>query len=111
MSLFATSVLAITVADESGRPRGLVATAVCSYTVSPPTMLVSISHDSRSLNVLEHAETVGIHILDDSQDQTASILAGKGEDKFSQFAWEWEGAVPVIRDSLVTMTGSSTNRF
>jgi len=111
MALFPASVLAVTVADGSGRPRGLIATAVCSYTATPPTVLVSIGHDSRSFEAIRHAARMGVHLLGGHQKSVALTLAGKGDDKFSRFDWSWRDDVPVVVGSLLTMSGGIVQHF
>ena len=111
MSMLAASVTAVTVRDQSGSPRGLVATAVFSYSAEPPTLAVSIAHSSRSHAHLTSSSRIGVHLLAGAQSPVAGVLASKTADKFAALDWSWRAGVPYIHGSLVAMSGRVSRTF
>jgi flavin reductase ActVB len=103
MSLLAGGVAGVTTRDRDGRPRGMLATAVTSYTDSPPSLLISAAHASRTHDPLVEAVGIGVHLLTHEQHGIASVLAGKSDDKFAELDWEWDGDVPHIPGALAYM--------
>jgi 3,4-dihydroxy-2-butanone 4-phosphate synthase len=103
MSLLAGGVVGVTTRDSEGRPRGMLATAVTSYTDSPPSLLISAAHASRTHDPLVEAVGIGVHLLSQEQSDIASVLAGKADDKFAELEWEWDGDVPHIPGALAYM--------
>jgi 3,4-dihydroxy-2-butanone 4-phosphate synthase len=101
MSLLASGVAAVTVADAAGRPSGLLATAVSSYSDDPPSVLISVAHEARTHRHLLDAERLGVHLLARGQADVARKLAGKADDKFSTLAWCWDEDVPHLDSTLV----------
>jgi flavin reductase ActVB len=100
MSLLACSAGGITTRDASGAPRGMLATSFASFTDSPPSLLISIAHSSRSHDALVAATGIGVHILAREQSPVAAVLAGKSDDKFSELDWAWDGDVPKLEGAL-----------
>ena len=103
MSLLAGGVVGVTTRDREGRPRGMLATAVTSYTDSPPSLLISAAHASRTHDPLVEAVGIGVHLLTQEQSDIATVLAGKSDDKFAELEWEWDGDVPHIPGALAYM--------
>lgn len=100
MSMLASGVAAITTRDREGEPRGMLATAVTSYSDSPPSLLISAAHSSRTHDPLVDSVGIGVHLLADDQQREASLLAGKADDKFRDLQWRWDGDVPRVDGSL-----------
>jgi flavin reductase (DIM6/NTAB) family NADH-FMN oxidoreductase RutF len=100
MAELASGVVVITAARADGRPTGLAATSVCSYSITPPSLLAAIADSARSHPVLLDAPRFGAHILRAEQEEVAAVFAGRGEDKFSGLDWGWEQEVPRIADGL-----------
>ena len=100
MASLASGVTVITARHDDGHPCGLVATAVSSYSAHPPSLLASISHDSRCHGALAASERFGVHILRSDELSLAHVFAGKGEDKFGELPWRWDGDVPELDGTL-----------
>ena len=87
---------------------GFTATSVSSFSVEPPTLLVSLNRDSSSWQALQAAGAFAVNILAQHQSAVADRFAGrggiKGNDRY--VGWDWprlgsgtlglEGAVAVI---------------
>ena len=85
---------------EDGRPCGLVATSVSSFSADPPSVLVSIAHSSRCHQALTEGDGFGVHVLAADQEPVANVFAGLGEDKFAGLAWRYDGGVPRLAGTL-----------
>jgi flavin reductase ActVB len=95
MSALASGVAVVTARRADGRPAGLLATSVAAYSAAPPSILVSVSHSSRSHAVLvDHAERFGVHLLGRDQEETARVFASRADDKYAALEWEWDDDVP-----------------
>lgn len=100
MASLASGVSVITARRADGDPCGLAATSVSSYSANPPSLLVSVAHDSRCHDALAHAERFGVHILHAGEEPTARVFAGRGDDKFAGLDWRWDGDVPELAGAL-----------
>lgn len=90
MRNLAGAVSVITVGVGESRT-GFTATSVSSFSVEPPTILVSLNRESSSWPALRDAKSFAVNILADSQSAIADRFAGrggiKGNDRY--VGWEW----------------------
>jgi flavin reductase (DIM6/NTAB) family NADH-FMN oxidoreductase RutF len=100
MASLASGVSVITARRAGGEPCGLAATSVSSYSANPPSLLVSVAHDSRCHDALARCERFGVHILHAGEEAVARVFAGRGDDKFAGLDWRWDGAVPELAGTL-----------
>jgi flavin reductase (DIM6/NTAB) family NADH-FMN oxidoreductase RutF len=100
MASLASGVSVITARRADGDPCGLAATSVSSYSANPPSLLVSVAHDSRCHDALARAERFGVHILHAGEESTARVFASRGDDKFAGLDWRWDGDVPELAGAL-----------
>ncbi len=100
MASLASGVAVITARRPDGEPCGLAATAVSSYSANPPSLLLSISHESRCHDALASSTHFGVHILHAGEEQIARVFASRGDDKFAGLDWRWDGDVPELSGSL-----------
>jgi 3,4-dihydroxy-2-butanone 4-phosphate synthase/flavin reductase (DIM6/NTAB) family NADH-FMN oxidoreductase RutF len=96
MSQLVSGVLAITVRNDQGEPKGMLATSVTSYSDQPPSVLACIAHRSRTHDVIVNQLGFGVHLLSMEQGDLANKFAQARDDKFSDLAWAWDGDVPRI---------------
>ena len=87
---------------------GFTATSVSSFSVEPPTVLVSLNRDSSSWPVLRSASAFAVNVLSDAQSAVADRFAGrggvKGNDRY--VGWEWEqleSGVLGLQDALAVL--------
>lgn len=92
--------VAVVTARSGDEPRGLVVTSLTGYTDDPPSVLVSVAHASRSHDALAGAEHFGAHVLHVGQEPLAARFAGRGDDKFADLEWGWDGDVPRLDGAL-----------
>jgi flavin reductase (DIM6/NTAB) family NADH-FMN oxidoreductase RutF len=100
MSSLASGVAVITARRSGGRPCGLAATSVSSFSISPPSLLVSIAHSSRCHDALVQSDFFGVHLLRADELELAHVFAGRGDDKFAGLDWRWDDDVPELQGTL-----------
>ncbi|SDV46975.1 flavin reductase [Chitinasiproducens palmae] len=109
MARLAAAVNVITTDGPHGRC-GFTASAVCSVTDSPPTMLACVNRSSYSHAVLSGNRHVCINVLAAHDTDTANLFAGRTgctmADRFEQRAW-MSGVLgtPVLANALVALEG------
>lgn len=71
--------------------RGLTATAVCSMSITPPSMLICVNRFGEAHKAITAAGSFCVNILADAQREIAMRFAGQigdmGEDKFAPYGW------------------------
>ena len=103
MRRLAASVCLITTLNEDGSRNGLTATAVCSLSASPPTLLCCLNRSSNSFAAIEKAGLFAVNVLstDDRAiaDHFATSLAGS--DKFGLGEWTTlDTGAPVLASAI-----------
>ncbi len=111
MASLASGVTVVTARRDDAHPCGLAATSVSAYSAHPPSLLVSVSHESRCHGALTTAERFGIHILRADEMELARVFAGKGEDKFGGLDWRWDGDVPELQGTLAYLRCRRAENF
>ncbi|MFZ0024496.1 flavin reductase [Acinetobacter sp.] len=105
MSLLTSAVNVVTTMGDSGR-HGFTASAVCSVTDTPPTLLVCMNRSSRSyINFVEN-KVLCVNVLSTDQANLSNAFASSkfsSEQRFEQGEWtELETGSPVLQDALVS---------
>lgn len=73
---------------EAERPAGLIATAVCSVSAGPPTLLVCVNRSARTHRILLEAGVFCVNVLDAEQMPFArEFLARDPAERFSTCRW------------------------
>jgi flavin reductase (DIM6/NTAB) family NADH-FMN oxidoreductase RutF len=112
MSHLASGVAVVTAGRTDGRPCGLAATSLTSYSAHPPSLLVSIWHGSRCHEALEACEHLGVHLLRADQLALAHRFADReSEDKFAGLGWSWDDGVPELAGVLVYLRCRRVQNF
>ena len=99
----------VTTAGPAGRC-GITATAVCSVSDTPPTLLFCLNRNSSTLSAFAQNRQICVNVLPGECDDLAKHFAGMTglsmEDRFAAADWSPDGApVPRLRDALVSLTG------
>lgn len=105
MSLLTSAVNVVTTMGDSGR-HGFTASAVCSVTDTPPTLLVCMNRSSRSyINFVEN-KVLCVNVLSTDQENLSNAFASSkfsSEQRFEQGKWSaLETGSPVLQDALVS---------
>ncbi|WP_425918772.1 flavin reductase [Acinetobacter sp. TSRC1-2] len=104
MSLLTTAVNVVTTAGASGL-HGFTASAVCSVTDTPPTLLVCMNQASRSHTHFIENKILSVNVLSAQHEQISNAFASKmsSEERFKQGSWTTlETGAPVLEDALVS---------
>ena len=104
MSLLTSAVNVVTTAGLSGR-YGFTASAVCSVTDTPPTLLVCMNKASRSHEHFIENKILTVNVLGADQQHISNVFASKmsSEERFEYGDWsELETGAPVLDDALVS---------
>jgi flavin reductase (DIM6/NTAB) family NADH-FMN oxidoreductase RutF len=112
MTVLASGVAVITARRADGNPCGIAATSLSSYSAHPPSLLVSVWHESRCHDALAQAEHFGVHLLKSDELQVAHRFADRSNpDKFAGLDWSWDGDVPELRGGLAYLRCRRTANF
>jgi flavin reductase (DIM6/NTAB) family NADH-FMN oxidoreductase RutF len=104
MRRFTGGVCLITTIDGEGRRSGLTATAVCSVTMEPPTILICVNRKSSSHDILREAGIFAVNVLSAADHGLAKRFSGAetGEARFDEGAWTiMATGAPVLDSALV----------
>jgi flavin reductase (DIM6/NTAB) family NADH-FMN oxidoreductase RutF len=105
MRRLAAGVCLITTETDDNARTGMTATAVCSVSASPPTLLCCINRQSSSYKTITHARIFGVNVLalDDRAlaDQFARPVPSS--EKFSLGLWtRLETTAPILESALAS---------
>ncbi|KAB2700225.1 flavin reductase family protein [Ochrobactrum sp. GPK 3] len=98
----------IITAGEGDQRRGLTATAVCSMSLTPPSMLVCVNRFGEAHKAITSAGSFCVNILADRQREVAMRFAGQigqmGEDKFAPYRWtSLATGAPALDDAMANL--------
>lgn len=105
MSLLTTAVNVITTEGASGL-HGFTASAVCSVTDTPPTLLVCMNQASRSYMHFVENKILSVNVLGAQHEHISNAFASSklnSEERFKLGAWTTLATgSPVLQDALVS---------
>ena len=105
MSLLTTAVNVITTEGKSGL-HGFTASAVCSVTDTPPTLLVCMNQSSRSHAHFLENKTLSVNVLGADHEHISNAFASSkfsAEERFKLGSWTTlETGSPILQDALVS---------
>lgn len=105
MSLLTSAVNVVTTAGMSGR-YGFTASAVCSVTDTPPTLLVCMNKSSRSHEHFIENKILTVIVLAAEHEHISNVFASSkygSDERFSQGNWTTlETGAPVLEEALVS---------
>jgi flavin reductase (DIM6/NTAB) family NADH-FMN oxidoreductase RutF len=112
MTHLASGVAVITARRPDGLPCGIAATSLTSYSAHPPSLLVSVWHESRCHGALASCERFGVHLLRSDELALAHAFADRAsEDKFVGREWSWDGDVPELSGTLAYLRCRRVDNF
>ena len=101
MTHLASGVAVLTARRPDGVPCGIAATSLTSYSAHPPSLLVSVWHESRCHEALASSEAFGVHLLKSDELPLAQRFADRAlPDKFEGVDWSWDEDVPELAGTL-----------
>jgi flavin reductase (DIM6/NTAB) family NADH-FMN oxidoreductase RutF len=107
MSLLASGVTVVT-AGRGDERRGLTATAVCSLSMQPPSLLACVNRNGEAHAAIERENHFCVNILAQDDLAVSDRFAGRqterGAEKFIAGEWiELETGSPVLKNALVAV--------
>ena len=105
MARFPGAVTIITALHGTER-RGITATAVCSVSADPPSLLVCVNRKTGTCAAIHESRSFNVSLLPDPASPLAMRFAGAegvtGEDKFSEGQWiEDARGLPLLDEALI----------
>lgn len=105
MRCLAAHVCLITTRSLDGAPGGLTATAVCSVSADPPTLLACVNRNSASFRAIQASGIFAVNVLALESRHLADRFASPipAEEKFTEGSWlQASTGAPVLRNALVS---------
>ncbi len=104
MARLGAAVNIVTTDGAAGRA-GFAATAVCSVSDNPPTLLVCLNRGSSAYNVVKGNGVICVNTLASKHEVLSTLFGGKTpvEERFAAGSWGvLETGAPVLEDALVS---------
>lgn len=106
MAVVVAAVHVVTAAGPDG-DAGITATAVCSVSDSPPSLLVCLNRNSYAHSVIRGTRALAVNTLAEHQRHLASVFAGQGgrsmPDRFDFGTWTRGGTgAPLLAGSVAS---------
>jgi len=101
------SAVAVIAAGAPGGRAGITATAVCSLSDAPPSLLVCVNRNARLTGVIRASASFSVNFLGTDQVALAEVFAGRaglaGERRFDDRLWATAvTGAPVLADCLAS---------
>jgi flavin reductase (DIM6/NTAB) family NADH-FMN oxidoreductase RutF len=106
--------VSIITSGESGRRYGMTATAVCSATADPPTVLVCVNRSTTTHDAIERIGVFCVNVLRAEDRELSGLFSGvkKGETRFREEQWtQLATGSPVLVEALVSFDCRVVNRL
>ncbi|PSJ56776.1 flavin reductase family protein [Kumtagia ephedrae] len=107
MRKVAGAVTVVTTIGSDGERRGLTATAICSLSAEPPSLIACVNRKTWVAQFVPASGVFAVNVLSHAQEDVARAFAGQtalaAGERFSIGEWQ-AGATgaPVVRDGLAT---------
>lgn len=87
MRMVVSPVSVVTALDEDGIPRGLTCSALCSLSMAPPSMLICVNRQNRSLDAIRHSGGYLVNLLRAGRMEMSDTFASSLPGKFADLTW------------------------
>jgi len=104
----------ILTSGHAGRRYGMTATAVCSATAEPPTVLVCVNRGNTTHDGVEQSGAFCVNVLRAEDRELSGLFSGaqKGDARFREEQWtRLATGSPVLLDALVSFDCRVANRL
>ncbi len=109
--------VALICTGSKGARFGLTATAVCSLTDDPPTILVCVNRSASAHDTIEASGVFSVNLLSAEHKHLAGIFSGQtdlnGEDRFNVKGYSWAAhasGTPCLEDAIAHLDCTVTER-
>jgi flavin reductase (DIM6/NTAB) family NADH-FMN oxidoreductase RutF len=99
MAAFPTGVAIVTTLGPGGQPCGMTCSSVCSITLAPPTLLVSLRCGSPTLGAILGRRTFVLNLLHGDARPAAELFASGRTDRFDHVRWRGGAGGPELADA------------
>ena len=110
--------VSIITSSHEGRVFGMTATAVCSASADPPTVLVCVNQGTTTHQAIDLAQIFCVNVLRHEDRELSSLFSGahgskmRGESRFLAERWtRLATGSPVLRNALVSFDCRVVNRL
>jgi len=93
MSLWPSGVAVVTVVDASGRPHGMTCNSLCSVSLSPPCMLVSLYRATSTVTAIRDSAAFCVNLLASGSKAISQMFAAAKPDRFEGVDWRLSSEV------------------
>ena len=105
MARFPGAVTIVTACTAEGERRGITATAVCSVSAEPPSLLVCLNRKTGTCAAVRETGRFNVNLLTEGASEVALRFAGvggvTGEAKFAEGDWQADRrGLPVLADAV-----------
>ena len=107
------SPVAVITANADGERNGLTATAVCSATTEPPTILICIQRDAKAIGLIERSRTFAVNFLNDTQSDVARAFSTRqlaGEARLKTGSWKTMATGAPVLESAISVFDCELDR-
>ncbi|MGD8326936.1 MAG: flavin reductase family protein [Sphingomonadales bacterium] len=105
MRRLAASVTVITAGDGT-RQAGLTATAVCSLSADPPSLIACVNQSAGAHDLIANSKRFAVNLLSADQEQLATLFADpeRAPDRFKEAHWhEDPNGVPILEETAANI--------
>jgi flavin reductase (NADH) len=88
MGVFPSPVSVVTAMDAGGLPRGLTCSAMCSLSMTPPSLLICVNRRNRSLEAIRHSDGFVVNLLRAGRHEVSDVFASASPTKFAGTRWQ-----------------------
>jgi flavin reductase (NADH) len=92
MAAFPTGVAVVTTTDADGQPKGMTCSALCSVTLTPPTILICLRCGSPTLDAIVRQEKFAVNLLHHQATAVAALFASGDPSRFDRVYWRFGAA-------------------
>ena len=98
------SPVAVITASAGSARNGLTATAICSATTEPPTIVVCVNRQARALSLIEASRAFAVNFLSDQQSDLARAFSThglEGETRLGSGSWTTlQTGAPILDEAV-----------
>jgi flavin reductase (DIM6/NTAB) family NADH-FMN oxidoreductase RutF len=99
--------VALIATGKPGGRTGMAATAVCSLTDNPPTLLVCVNQSASAHDIIAEMGSFSVNLLCPAHKELVGVFTGqtglKGEERFDDAQWlTMVTGAPVLKDALAS---------
>jgi flavin reductase (DIM6/NTAB) family NADH-FMN oxidoreductase RutF len=91
MSSFPTGVAVVTGTEPNGAPCGVTCSSLSSVALDPPTLLVCLKTDGRTLDAVRAREWFSVNLLHARARATAEVFSSPVAERFAHVRWRPTG--------------------